>query len=163
MSTDKILHVHLGGTDETLTCILQESLTLTAVALLVSETGKLGDGRVEEIFFFEEDSDDELPANHRFDHAYHGKRIHAHRCRKVDVTFLYTDQKREHAFRPGATVGKLLDWSKQAFGGDQSGKYALRLNADGEPLAHAIHVGSLVKTDHCSLTLYFAPTCRIQG
>lgn len=163
MSTDKILHVHLGGTDETLACNLQEGLTLTAVALLVLGTGKLGQSKVEEIFLFEEDSDDELPSDHRFNHDHHGKRIHAHRCRKIDVTFLYADQKREHAFRPGATVGKLLDWAKQAFGGDQNGKYALRLSADGEPLAHAIPVGSLVKDGNCGLTLYFAPTCRIQG
>jgi hypothetical protein len=163
MSTDKIIHIHLGGTDETLSCKLQENLTLAAVAQLVMETGKLGEGRIEEIFFFEEDSDDELPSGHHFNHGHHGKRIHAHRCRKVDVTFLYTDQKREHSFRAGATVGKLLDWAKHAFGGDQNGKYALRLSAEGEPLAHAVHVGSLVKPGHCSVTLYFAPTCRIQG
>jgi hypothetical protein len=163
MSTDKILHVHLGGTDETLACRLQEGLTSTAVALLVSATGKLGAGKIEEIFFFEEDSDDELPAEHHFDHSHHGKRIHAHRCRKVAVTFLYADQKRDHAFRPGASIGKLLDWAKQAFGGDQNSKYALRLSSDGEPLAHAVHVGSLVNAGHCNLTLYFAPTCRIQG
>jgi len=162
MSIENIIHVHLGGTDETLACKLQEGLTLKAVALLVLGTGKLGN-KIEEIFFFEEDSDDELPGHHTFDASHHGKRIHAHRCRKVDVTFHYADQKREHVFRAGATIGKLLDWAKHAFGGDQNGKYALRLSADGEPLAHAVHVGTLVKAGHCSITIYFAPTCRIQG
>lgn len=163
MSTEKILHVHLGGLDETLACNLQEGLTLKAVALLVFESGKLGHGPIEEIFFFEEDSDEELPADHRFDHGHHGRRIHAHRCRKVAVTFLYTDQKREHVFRAGATIGKLLDWAKHAFDGDQTAKYGLRLAAEGEPLAHAVHVGTLVKGGHCNITLYFSPTCRIQG
>lgn len=163
MSHTKTIHVHLGGTDETHACDLQEGLTLEALALLILGTGKLGEGKAEAIFFFEEDADEELPRSHRFTHADHGKRLHAHRCREIKVLFLYADDKREHTFRPATTIGKLLRWAKDNFPVDKNGKYALRLTADGEPLPHAAHLGAYVKGHPCALTLYFAPTCRIQG
>lgn len=163
MNTEKIIYIHLGGTEETLACKLQGGLTLEAVALLVLGTGKLGTNGVEEIFFFEEDTEIELPRDHRFDDSHHGRRVHAHRCKEIKVTFLYADARRGHSFQAGATIGKLLHWAKSHFGGDQGGKYALRLSADGEPLPHAAHLGSYVKPGVCEITLYFSPTCRIQG
>jgi hypothetical protein len=157
------LHVHIGGSDEIHSCELQAELTLRELAALLIAAGKFSGEAIEAIFFFEEDDDDELPAAHRVGPAHHGKRLHAHLCREINVTLLFADEKRNHSFRPGATIGKVLRWAVHHFPVDQNAKYVLRLTADGEPLAHATHLGSLVKGGHCSVTLYFAPTCRIQG
>ena len=163
MSTNKRIHIHLGGSDETHACELHDGLTLEAVVLFLIGTGKLGEIKAEEIFLFEEDSDEELPRHHCFTLADHGRHVHAHRCRHITVKFIGPDDKREHTFRPGATIGKLLQWAKDNFNVDKSGKYALRLSEQGEPLPHAAHLGAYVKGPPCELTLYFAPICRIQG
>jgi hypothetical protein len=163
MNSLKRLDIHLGGLEETHPLDLTEPKTVEAIILLIVATGRLGEVKAEEIFLFEEDSDEELPRAHVLTHAHHGKRVHAHRCQHIKVTFIHVDEKREHAFRPAATIGKLLHWAKTNFPVDQSAKYTLRLTADGEPLPHAAHVGTYVKGHDCSLTLYFAPACRIQG
>ena len=163
MNSSKHLDIHLGGLEETLPLDLTEPKTVEAIVLLIVATGRLGAAKPEEIFLFEEDSDEELLRDCVLTQAHHGKRIHAHRCRHIEVKFIHVDEKREHAFRPAATIGKLIAWAKNNFAVDRSAKFTLRLMADGDPLPHAAHIGAYVKEHTCSLTLYFAPACRIQG
>lgn len=163
MTPSKRILVHLGGLEQTHSFELDEPKTIEALALILIATGKFGDVKAEEIFIFEEDSDEELPRERYLTHERHGKRYHAHRCRQIKVTFIHVDEKREHIFRPGATIGKLLRWVIEHFSVDKGGKYTLRLTAEGDPLAHAVHIGSLVHGHPCELTLYFTPASRIQG
>lgn len=163
MTTSPRLQVHLGGLEETHPLEINEPKTVAALLQLIVASGRLPGATTGEVYLFEEDSDDELPPDLVINREHLSKRFHAHRCRHVKVTFIHVDEKREHAFRPGATIAKLLHWAKQHFTVDKSGKYTLRLTAEGEPLPHAAHIGSYVKPGECDVTLYFAPACRIQG
>jgi hypothetical protein len=162
MTTNRI-HLHLGGSEDIHSIELLEPKSLHDVLIVLVQTGKLGDAKVEEIFISEENSDDELPSDFRFGADHRGRHFHAHRCRQIEVTFIHVDERKIQAFRPAATIGKLLHWAIEHFPVDKNGKYTLRLTSQGEPLPHASHLGSYVKGPPCTLTLYFAPATRIQG
>jgi hypothetical protein len=163
MSTTSRAHFHLEGHEDPQLIDLAEPRTVEAIISFLIESGPLAGAKVNEIFVFEEDLDDEIPHHHVLQPESKGKRFHAHRCREVKVTFIYVDDRREHAFRPSATIAKLLQWAKGNFPVDKSGKYVLRLTAEGDPLPHAAHIGAYTKPHDCALTLYFSPACRIQG
>lgn len=163
MTVTKRIHVHLGGLEEAHSLDLNEVKTVAMLIPILLATGKLGEAKAEEIFIFEEDSEVELPPDFCFTPEHHGKRFHAHRCREIKVALVHVDETKEHLFRPGATIGRLLQWAKDHFPVDKGRKYALRLTAEGEALPHAAHLGTYVKGRPCSITLYFAPACNIQG
>jgi hypothetical protein len=153
--------VHIAGHHHADLVEVGEHETVESLAVLLIAAGKFGDAKVEEIFLFEEDAEEELPRHHKLQH---GKRHHAHRCREVWVRFVHVDQEAKHAFRPAATIRKLLKWAKDHFKVDQSGKFELRLDGpDPEPLPLDAHIGSYVVSRDCKITLVFAPSCRIEG
>ena len=157
------IYVHFGGLEEVYIHELNESTAVETVILGLVGTGKLGAISASEIFLFEEDSDEELLGTSILSPELRGKRFHAHRCHEIKVKFIYVDDRRDATFRSGATIGKLLNWAKEHFPIDKSGRYALRLDSNGDPLPHAAHIGSFVKGPPCELTLYFTPIVRIQG
>ncbi len=141
-----------------------ENDTVEAVLQLLIKDGNLGSTKLEEIFLFEEDSDDELPSHHKITPQHHGKRFHAHTCRHVEVVFKYVDQPPvAHSFRPGATIRKLIKWAKEHFKLDPKEKFDLRLSAEGEPLPLDAHIGTYADRHTCKVTVYLTPTHRING
>jgi hypothetical protein len=163
MPTASRAHFHIEGREDPQLIDLTEPKSIEVIIKLLIESGPLAGANITEIFVYEEDADDEIPHDCVLKAEHHSKRFHVHHCREIKVTFIYVDDRREQAFRPSATVAKLLQWAKDNFPVDRSGKYVLRLTADGDPLPHAAHVGSYTKPNDCALTLYFAPACRIQG
>jgi hypothetical protein len=158
----KRIHVHFGGRQDTHSCEVGEYETVETIVLRLIGTGKLGDGKPEEIFLFEEDSDDEIPRSEKL--PPHIKRCHVHRCRQIEATVIYVDQKKAGHFRPGTTIRKLLKWAKDEFKVDKQTKFDLRLGGpEADPLPLDAHLGSYVEGHSCHVTLYFTPTCRIQG
>ena len=135
--------------------------TVEALLLALLQAGHFGDAKIDEIFVFEEDSDDELPKHTKLHPGL--KRLHVHRCRHVEVTFLHVDERATEKFRPAATIRKLTHWAKERFKVDKNQKYELRLGKDTEALPADAHIGSYVKHGDCSITLYFAPARRIEG
>ncbi len=164
MSKSKIIHVHVGGRHDAHTCELGSNETVGQLLLRLLQAGNLGSIKLEEIALFEEDVDAELPHNHPFTPEHHGKRFHAHRCREIEVTFIHVDQTAVHPFKPAATIRKLLRWAREKFKVDANTKFDLRLGGPvAEPLPLDAHLGSYIEGRPCKITLYFTPSCRIQG
>lgn len=118
--------------------------------------------KIEEIFLFEEDGEDELP---RATEIILGlKRLHAHRCKRIDVKVSYIGKSIDLQVTPGTTVRKLIAQSKILLHVEGEGKYDLRLDgAESEPLPLDAHIGSYSNPSTCSIHLYLTPTQRIQG
>ena len=158
-----VIHVHLGGIETSREHNASETKTLEALVALLIKAGHFSDAKVEDICVFEEDSDTELPRDHRFGPEHHGKRYHVHRCKNIEVKFIAVDESKTETFRPSATIARLLKWAKKHFPSDPQKKYELRLTTEGEPLPPAEHIGAYAKAPHCAVTLYFTPSCNILG
>jgi len=146
--------VYLPGHEGTYPIELGEHDTIEVLAILIVKTGKVGDCKFEEIFLFEEDSDDELPRHHRVS-STNGKRLHAHHCHFVEVTLVHGDKSKTHKVRPGVTIRKLTEWAEENFPVDKKCHYRLCLGSPkSEPLPLDAHIGSYAKRSDCKVALY---------
>lgn len=163
MNKPNRIPVHVPGQEGAHHCEVGEHDTVETLAILLVKIGKVGDCKFEEIFLFEEDSEEELPRHHRVSPS-HGKRLHAHRCRFIEADIVYVDDKKAHKVRPGVTIRKLIEWAVANFPVDKNFTYNLRLgNPKAEPLPLDAHIGSYAECQHCKVTIYLTPGPRIQG
>lgn len=157
------IKVHIGGKEEVRRIEAAEELTFEKLAEELAKQ-HFGGCRPEEILFFEEDCDGE---ELRGVVIVEGRRprIHCHRCKHAEVTVIFENQSKKHAFRPGERLRRIIDWAKsdKGFNLDKGAKLVLRAGPDTEALDNDAHVGSFVKEPACSVTFYLTPAERIQG
>jgi hypothetical protein len=157
------VRVHVSGQEHSHIHQVEEGIAVEAIILSLIESGPLKGAVAEEILFFREDGEDEIPRSYKFSQDDWGKRFHAHACREIEVTVIFPGKELPHRCRPGTTIRKFLNWAKANFPIDKSTQYELRLSATGNPLDPGSHVGSYVKHHECKLTVYLTPDTRING
>src|SRR4051812_37439976 len=104
----RTIEVHHGGHQESLRQEVRENETFADVLALLLDAGKLGPGEAADFFIFGEDADDEVIITGTLSAEI--KRIHIHRCKRIEVTVRYVDQSASHHFTPAATIRKLVKW-----------------------------------------------------
>jgi hypothetical protein len=81
----------------------------------------------------------------------------AHRCKEVRVTVHFEHHKKEHHFKPSASINRVLQWAVaiKDFGLDptQRSKANLMLPGAKEPLSKDDVLAQLVHFPHCHLIL----------
>lgn len=114
--------------------------------------------------------DDEDEAHHGATHVKHlkkehGIRVHLHRCLLVDVKVLYGGQVVHRKFRPAATIGRVRLWAGEAVGMSPCdiAEHVLQIAGTTEQPDVDIHIGTLTKCPHCSVTFDLVPAHRING
>ena len=125
---------------------------------------KLSSPRVEELFLFIEDDDDEFPfEKHKC--IPEGMRVHLHRLKAIDVIVRYAGRDVRRSVRPSATVGRIKHWSARELGIAPSDASELMLQVSGtdnRPDAD-VHVGTLVTAPQHRITFDLVPSPRVNG
>ena len=93
-------------------------------------------------------------------------RVHLHRCHQIEVAVTYNGQTHQHRFSPARTVHRVMEWAvgPTAFNVENdAADLELQIPGASSPLAPNVHVGTLVRDDHCAITLELVPKDRPQG
>lgn len=93
--------------------------------------------------------------------------VHRGRCPRVEVVIRFNGESFSSTFGPGTTIKIVERW---AFGDtaaglsrDQAAKHVLAVPGADHFLAATVHVGSLVTTGSCQVTLDLVPRDRFEG
>ncbi|MCW2690809.1 MAG: hypothetical protein JWR37_5699 [Mycobacterium sp.] len=152
------LFVHTAGKEDPDVVVVEE--TLVVRELLAEDAA----GRI-----WVEEIDEEVDLDISLAAAGIGHHHHVHRghCPRVEVIVRFNGETFTDTFGPGATIKKVEKW---AFGGkaadlaaDQAAKHVLALPGADHFLAANVHVGSLVTTGSCQVTLDLLPRDRFEG
>jgi hypothetical protein len=92
-------------------------------------------------------------------------RVHLHRLKEIDVRVRYGGREVRRSFRPSATIARIKRWSAQHLGIPPADAAELMLQVAGtsERPDDDIHVGTLVKAPHHSITFDLVPSPRVNG
>lgn len=144
-------------------CELEADETFAALkALLCTKHGI-----TDELLIFLEDGDDaveEIIILRK--HAQpHGIKIHAHRCRHVEVSVRFNGETIHHRFAPGVTVARVKHWAAEKFGmsKDDATEHVLQITGTHERPKPGAHIGTLVKCPHCKVAFDLVPDERVNG
>ena len=152
------LFVHTAGSETPQVLDVEDSLLVGE--LLAGEA----DGHV-----WVEGADEELPLDQTLAEAGVRRRHHVHRgrCPRVEVVVRFNGETFSSTFGPGTTIKIVERW---AFGDaaadlsqDQAAKHVLVVPGADHFLAATVHVGSLVTTGSCQVTLDLVPRDRFEG
>jgi hypothetical protein len=89
--------------------------------------------------------------------------VHASRGGHIDVSVRYDNQHRNRAFRPSATIGRIIDWaiSDQGFNLiEPASKFVLKLG--DRVLEPELHLGQ-ISDGSCEVVFQLVHTRKIQG
>jgi hypothetical protein len=97
----------------------------------------------------------------------HNAHLHRGRCRRVDVTVRFNASAFEADFGPGAPVRRVYEWASGPDGAnlspEQAAKHVLAVPGADHFLADSVHIGSLVASGSCGITLDLLPKERFEG
>lgn len=93
----------------------------------------------------------------------HGKHVHVHKCRRIQVSVTYNKKTVHHKFSPATTIGTATKWAKAKFKIDQSSDFVLQITGTTVIPRQNEHLGDLVKDDTCSLNFELVTEVTPQG
>jgi hypothetical protein len=128
---------------------------------LVAKHGVAGDT----LIFFE---DEEEPAEP--ERALEGKsgtvKVHAHRCRHVEVEVTFNSRTVKRKFAPAATIARVKRWAAETefkMTPEEAGEHVLQLAGSEDRPGPGVHVGTLVTHPTCRVLFDLVPNERING
>lgn len=95
-----------------------------------------------------------------------GLKIHAHRCRHIEVAVSFNGETVDHRFPPSATVARVKRWAaERKFGmsDDEAGEHVLQISGTHDRPAPGTHIGSLTDGKVCGLAFDLVPDERVNG
>jgi hypothetical protein len=121
-----------------------------------------------EIVVFAEDLDDELDPTVlvcEFESSA-GTKLHAHRCRKVDVSVSYNGVALPYTYAPSATIVRIKHHA--AIDGfhlteEAAAEHVLQVKGTTTQPKPSTHVGALVRHPDCCIIFDLVPKHRVQG
>jgi hypothetical protein len=139
----------------------------TTVAALRDLLGKKH-GWPAEIVLFAEDIDDELDTTvlvSEFEISAVTK-LHAHRCRKIDVSVSYNGVALPYIYAPSATIARIKHHA--AIDGfhlteEAAAEHVLQIKGTTTQPKPGTHVGALVGHRECRIAFDLVPKHRVQG
>lgn len=106
-----------------------------------------------------EEIDEEIDLDLTFEEADIGHRRHVHRgrCHRVKVVVQFNATDFEHEYGPATTIKKVYRWASGDKAADlspeQKAKHVLALPGADHFLADGVHIGSLITSGTCEVTL----------
>lgn len=140
--------------------IIEVEATATVRSLLIEDDA---DGGV-----WVEEVDEEIDLDITFEAAEIHHRHHVHRgpCHLVEVIVRWNGDH-EHTFGPSRTIATVEKWAfgpeVANFSNEQAAKHVLAVPGADHFLDPGVHIGSLTKPGHCSVTLDLLPRARFEG
>ncbi len=143
---------------------LEIALSSTLAELIAaSKIKSLGD----DVLIFIDERDEPLGRDVRLEHcgAKHGSRIHASRCRHVDVTVHYQERTETHRFAPGAKVHRVKQWAVHEFKLAETDaiEHVLQICGGTERPAGDTPLHTLLAHGSCALCFDLVPEKRVEG
>lgn len=121
---------------------------------------------VEDLVVMLEDEESELPHSARLRDLKigHRRRLHCHRCRRIQVSVSYNGVE-TGSFPPSATIGRVKKWADKEFGlkGQDATDLALQISGTTNKPEEDVHIGTLVRHPNCELRLELVPKKFVQG
>lgn len=111
-----------------------------------------------------EDSDEPLEEAKRLESlGAKALKVHANRCKRIEVTVTFATRTVDRKFSPSTTVAAVHRWATKELGlaPDDATEQELQLKGTHERPSSATHVGSLAR--HCAVAFDLVPNDRIQG
>jgi len=121
-----------------------------------------------EMVLFAEDIDDELDMSVlilEFEKPA-GTKIHAHRCRKIDVSVSFNGVTLPYVYAPSATIARIKRHAAiEGFhlSEEAAAEHVLQIKGDTIQPAPGTHVGALVRHPECHIAFDLVPKHRVQG
>lgn len=151
---------------------------LREVQLLeIESSAKFGDVRAgllaqhgfgEDVLLFVEDAEE--PVDELVEISLHVRqgavKVHAHRCRRIEVSVRFNNETVEHSFSPAVTVARVKHWAAvKKFGmtGEEAGEHALQIAGTHDRPHPGTHLGSLTACPQCQVAFDLVPDERING
>ena len=121
-----------------------------------------------EILIFLEDSDEPLAEviliREHVGHA--GVKIHAHRCKHIEVSVTFNGETVHHHFAPGKTVAKVKHWvavHKFKMSEAEASEHVLQIAGTHDRPSPGAHIGTLTTRPHCRIAFDLVPDQRVNG
>ena len=121
-----------------------------------------------ETVLFAEDVDDELDVAvlvREFE-IQAGTKIHAHRCRKIDVSVSYNGVSLPYVYAPSATIARVKRHAAiEGFhlSEEAAAEHVLQIKGSTVQPAPGTHIGALVRHPECRIAFDLIPKHRVQG
>jgi hypothetical protein len=129
--------------------------------------GERHPGLADALLFIEEEEVPVEDAGHVKDRAGPtGLKVHAHRCRHVEVTVAFNGSQVERRFSPAATVARVKQWAaEERFGmtPEEAGEHVLQVAGKHERPAPGTHIGTLTDGRVCGVAFDLVPDHRVNG
>jgi hypothetical protein len=93
-------------------------------------------------------------------------KVHAHRCRRIEISVRFNNETVEHSFSPAATVARVKHWAAvKKFGmtEEEAGEHALQIAGTHDRPHPGTHLGSLAECPQCRVAFDLVPDERING
>lgn len=121
-----------------------------------------------EVVLFAEDINDELDTTvlvREFEIAA-GTKLHAHRCRKIDVSVSFNGVAFPHVYAPSATIVRIKRHA--AIDGfhlseEAAAEHVLQIKGSTTQPAPGTHLGALIRHPECRIAFDLVPKHRVQG
>lgn len=121
-----------------------------------------------EVVLFAEDIDEALDAAMlvREIETTSGTKVHAHRCRKIDVAVTFNGTTLPYEYAPSATIARIkrhvaiegFHLSEEA-----AAEHVLQIKGSTTQPAPGTHLGALVHHPQCRIAFDLVPKVRVQG
>jgi hypothetical protein len=95
-----------------------------------------------------------------------GTKLHAHRCRRVDVAVAYNGRTISERYAPSATIARITRHAAVVGFGmseEAAAEHALQIKATASQPSPGTHVGALVHHPECHIAFDLVPKVRVQG
>lgn len=120
-----------------------------------------------DLVFLLEDSEKELSPNTSLKELgiKNRKRIHIHRCRKVDVTVNFNGKDICRKFPVSKTIAKIKRWADRKFKIEKTDahEHALQICGTDKRPSEDVHIGTLVTHGDCQICFDLVPKQRVEG
>jgi len=95
-----------------------------------------------------------------------GTKIHAHRCRAIDVSVSYNGVTVTHRYAPGTTIARIARRTAIDdfhLSDEDAAEHVLQVKGNTVQPAPGTHVGALVRHPVCTIAFDLVPKVRVQG
>lgn len=143
-----------AGKSENITVELEQGGRVREVVEIIK--GKVPGLPQGELLLFIENGDEPLALDLSLGDCgiQHHHRVHAHPCRRIEVTVGYGGAAKQGSFSPATTMAHVKHWSEKEFG-LSGAAFFLELEDTGGHLADSGHLGTL--THGCKVALELVP------
>lgn len=95
-----------------------------------------------------------------------GTKLHAHRCRRIDVSVSYNNATVAYRYAPSATIARITRHA--AIDGfhlseEAAAEHVLQIKGSTVQPARGTHLGALVHHPECRIAFDLVPKVRVQG